>query len=128
MVTKLMFICYSTFIYLFFIVSYKIVHKDYNINISISSLERLALFGEKYLKKFICVFIFWITTWSSIFLLDAFVYTWVTNSNKEEIEQKIISTSTWTKLAMFLKVLACHTHRIRVLDLVGRICRNLFQL
>ena len=47
MATKLMLICFSTFIYLFSIVSYKILHKDYSINISISDLEKLAIFIEK---------------------------------------------------------------------------------
>ena len=43
MVTKLMLTCFSTFMYLFFIVSYKILHQDYSINISISDLEKLAI-------------------------------------------------------------------------------------
>ena len=46
MVTKLMLIYFSTFIYLFFIVSYKILHNDYSINISISDYEKLAIFVE----------------------------------------------------------------------------------
>ena len=47
MVPKLMLTCFSTFVYLFSIVSYKILHKDYSINISISDLEKLAIFVEK---------------------------------------------------------------------------------
>ena len=47
MVTKLMLISFSTFIDLFSIVSYKILQKDYSINVSISDLEKLAIFVEK---------------------------------------------------------------------------------
>ena len=47
MVTKSMLICFSTFIYLFLIVTYKILHKDYSINMSISNLEKLDIFVKK---------------------------------------------------------------------------------
>ena len=54
---------------------------------------------------------------SYILLLDAFVFTWVTDNNKEEIKQKTVLTSTWNNLATFLKVLTYYPHRIRFLDL-----------
>ena len=57
------------------------------------------------------------TSWNYILLLEASVFTWVTDNNKEEIKQNMILTSTWNNLAMFLKVLAYYPYRIRFLDL-----------
>ena len=94
-----------------------------------SELEELSIFVEKIIKVFFYALIFLMTSWSNIFLLDPSIFTWVTDNNKKEIEQKIISTSTWSNLAMFLIVLAHHPNRIRLLGLhflVGRICRNVF--
>ena len=57
------------------------------------------------------------TSWSYILVLDAYVFTWVTDNNKKIIEQKMILTSTWNNLAMFLRALAYFPHKIRLLDL-----------
>ena len=125
MVTKLMHVCFSTFIYFFFIISGKTLDKHKHIYIW---PWKISYFCWKITEIFIFIFIFFMTSWSCIFLLDDCIFTCVTDNNKEEIEQKIISTSTWNNLAMFLKVLAYYPHKIRLLDLVGRICRKLFQL
>ena len=55
------------------------------------SLEKFATFVEKWMKIFFYVFISLIASCSYNFLLDASVFTWVTDSNKEEIEKEIDS-------------------------------------
>ena len=71
----------------------KHVHKYYSTNISISDLEELAIFVEKRMKVFFCVFIFLMTSGSNIFLPDPSIFTWLTDHNKKEIAHKAVLTT-----------------------------------